>query len=226
MMISFKYMNDQQIIFDTYPIQNLVIENKQLYRKIISEFENDEQDESFTFSLNFKPFEFSKKGIYITNPLNVDLENKKLSNKISMYLENIANSDFEDRLIEIKQKIIELADELSASCDFDSNYDFNIETPAIIKLLKFKIGSDTASSEEKLLEFMILFSKYLQIDFFVIPNMHLFFTDELEKFFETLNLHHINLLCIECFSDFKISEFEQTHIIDKDLCEIDNPIIK
>ncbi len=175
------------------------------------------------FSKNFIPFEFEGKGLYISNPLNPDINNKKLMAKINNYLEHVLEDDYYEILSKIKMDLSVLGNTLSRECDFDFEYNENIDTMSIIKLLEFKITKGTDNITEVLIRFILLVSKYLKVEIFVLPNMHLYFeANELAEMYRSFVLNGIKVLCLDCVSGQKALENELYHIVDNDLCCIDN----
>ncbi len=67
MMYAYKYLNDA-VSFEEGKIQVLVIENKKIFRQALRSFYDDTIEELFTFSENFEPFDFSKRGYFIPDP--------------------------------------------------------------------------------------------------------------------------------------------------------------
>lgn len=221
MMISFKFLtNCIEFEDDKFPV--LVIENKKLFRKAICSFENNFEEEYFTFSKHFEPVDFKKIGVFISSPINVDIESKKLIGKITSYIENVANTEYEIQLTKATQELIKLADLLCAFCDFDCEYNYDISAAEIIKLMQFKIGRAETSPEELLITYIKLVSKYMKTDLFIVPNLHLFFDEnELALIYQTLEVNHINLLSLECLVPHQKLDCEKIYIVDEDLCEID-----
>lgn len=221
MTFHFEYLKNTVELTDENVVV-LAIENKKLLRNVICSFEQNNVEEYFVFSKDFTPIEFSKAGIYISDPLNVDLESKKLSGKISSYLETAANEEFPEMLFNLKRNLVEFGDLLRNFCDFDCDFNFDVETSGIIKLLQFKIGSIDNTPEELLIMYIVLVSKYLKTEVFVIPFLHTYFDDEeLKKIYETLALNHITLLLLEPVGTNSFLPREKYYIVDKDLCEID-----
>lgn len=222
MMISFKFLNNCIEIKDgIFP--TLVIENKKLFRNVICAFESENEEEHFVFSKDFKPIEFNKIGVFVSNLLNVELDGRKLLNKITGYLEEVANTEYEIQSAQVKQALMILADSLSGFSDFDCEYNNDVTTAEIIKLLQFKVGKEDNSPEELLITYLKLVSKYLKTELFVVPNLHLLFTEEeLFLFYETLAVNHINVLSLECSEPTEKLDCEVFFIVDKDLCEIDS----
>lgn len=220
MMLSVKnFING--IYFTPEKIPVIIIENKSFFRNVFLDFKNDNSDELFVFSEDFKPFEFSKKGVFISDPLSFDNINKKLMTKVTLYLEETANEEYSVELSDIKSRLIDLGNSLVAYNEYDFDYNYDITTSSIIKLLDFNISNEAEQGIFLLLRRLLLISKYIGINLFVIPNLHLYFeNNEILDFYRTLKLNHIDILVIENFeSDY--NSMEDITIIDKDLCVID-----
>lgn len=221
MMVAFEYLS-KELRFDNEPIHTLVIENKQLYTKVILSFENEIIDEIMTFSKDFKPFDFDKHCVYISNPVCPQTENRKLATKINSYLESLANNEYSEKLNEIKNSLTSLASELTRQNDFDFTFNDEIDTKSIIKLLEFSVSTQEDNPALTLVRYITLVSKYLKTQLFVIANLHLYFSkDDIEAIFKTLSFYNINLLLLECVSPTVISNGEVLHIIDNDLISIE-----
>lgn len=221
MMISFKFL-DNCIELKDGVFSVLVIENKKLFRNVVCAFESENAEDYFVFSKDFKPIDFGKVGVFVSNPLNVELDGRKLLTKINSYLEDVANTEYEMQLAQAKQALMILADSLSCFGDFDCEYNNDITTAEIIKLLQFKVGREENMPEELLITYLKLVSKYLKTELFVVPNLHLLFTDEeVALIYETLAVNHIKMLSLECFEPAEKNTCEEIFIVDKDLCEID-----
>lgn len=227
MMISFTYLNSP-IEFENDRVPVLVIENKKLFRDVLFSFITETQEEYFTFSKDFKPFEFNKLGCFISNPVNLDFNNKKLMTKINAFLSVNANNEFAAELANVNQSIFTLADKLVSLSSFDLTYDeTSIDASSVIKLLSFQINSSDQSLCELLISFVLLLSKYLKTEVFVISNLYVYFsTEEIADIYKTLLLNHINLLVIEQNLPPHSHNYESVYIIDNDLCQIDKEVIK
>ncbi len=214
---------DEPINFENNCVHTLVIENKKLFRSVLSAFEFGNSEEYFIFSKNFTPFDFDKKGIFIGNILNVDLNNKKLSTKINGYLEKIANEDLYNKLTEVKVALLNLGDSLSDFTEYDFSFNQDFDALSIVKFLDFKLCKDEYTEEELFLKFTYLLSKYLGVKIFVTTNLFLYFEkDELKDIFETFLLNNMIILNIEGFKPNYLKDYCTFHIIDNDLCSIDS----
>ena len=65
----------------------LTLENKTVFRRLVNAFLEDCADEVLTFSQEWKPFAFSKQGLYIANLLQPDADAKKLMNHVASAME-------------------------------------------------------------------------------------------------------------------------------------------
>ena len=226
MMFNFSYYSSQ-IDFEQGKMPVLVIENKQLYRDVLFSFIDAEEEKYFTFSKNFEPLEFNKHGYFISNPIELDFQNKKLLSKLNAYLTIVANNEFCSEFSESQRAIYNLADKLVQFSSFDLTYDERIDVDSIIKLLSLKINYSDQSLELSFISYVLLLSTYLKVSVFVVANLFIYFSaEEVEKICKTLLLNHINLLIIEQSLPICNTEVLSFHILDNDLCQIDKEMLK
>lgn len=209
--------------FENTRIYTLAIENKKLLRNLILSFENGTSEDYLVFSDKDTPFEFSAKGMFISNPLCLNLDNKKLLTKINTFLEQESREYYSENLIQIKTSLNDLGNLLAEKLDFTFEFNGDIDTSSIIKLLSFKISKGTDTELDLLGRYIISLATYLNIKLFAIPYLHSFYSDEeLEELFKTLSLNEINVLCLDYVTPKSRSKYETLQIIDSDLCCIDN----
>ena len=206
MRAKFLYIDDCIKIGEgIFPV--LVIENKKLYRDVLSSFSNSCEEDYFVFSEDFKPFEFSKDGCFISEPIFVDMNSRKLLGKLDGYMQQTAR----------------LADKLKAFCDFDCEYSDETDTSAIIKLMGFRFSAESSSLLDCFANYLKLSAKYLKIKVFVAANISLYFSpDEISSLLKDLSLEHINLLMVENTAPKALCDGEKLYIVDNDLCVIDD----
>ena len=213
MMLSYEYLNDA-VELSNSKIPVLVIENKKIFRQALRSFLDDTVEELFTFSQDFKPFDFNKRGFFISNAIDLDFQNKKLVNKINSLMQKTAVNECGEDLASIQTLLINLFDKLNKMYDFEYDSNFEIDYSSILKLLQFNIDTSSHDLPQLLISYIILLNKYLKFDFFD--------NNELEGIYETLSLSHINILILSSSKPQHISKFEEIHILDPDLCIIDS----
>lgn len=222
MMLSYEYLNDT-VELSNGKIPVLVIENKKIFRQALRSFLDDTVEELFTFSQDFKPFDFNKRGFFISNVIDLDFQNKKLVNKINSLMQQTAVNECGEDLASIQTLLVNLFDKLNIMYDFEYDSNFEIDYSSILKLFQFNIDTSLRELPQLLISYIILLNKYLKFDLFVLHSLYDFFDDnELEGIYETLSLSHINILILSSSKPRYISKFEEIHILDSDLCIIDS----
>lgn len=221
-MLSYEYLNDAvELSNSKTPV--LVIENKKIFRQALRSFLDDTVEELFTFSQDFKPFDFNKRGFFISNAIDLDFQNKKLVNKINSLMQKTAVNECGEDLASIQTLLINLFDKLNKMYDFEYDSNFEIDYSSILKLFQFNIDTSSYDLPQLLISYIILLNKYLKFDLFVLHSVYDFFdNNELEGIYETLSLSHINILILSSSKPRRISKFEEIHILDPDLCIIDS----
>lgn len=220
-MFACEYLKDA-VRFEEGLIPVIVVENKRIFRKILLSFFDGSIEEQFTFSQDFKPFDFDKRGFFISNVLDLNFQNKKLTTKINSVMQQTAINEYSSELLTIQTQLINLFDKLNQDYDFEYNPNYEIDFPSILKLLQFNIDVSLRDLSELLVSYILLINKYLKFDLFVLHSIYDYFDyDEIEKIYKTLTPYHINILVITSSKPEHYSEFEELHIIDSDLCVID-----
>ncbi len=222
MMCLFKF-SAAPISFEESCIHTLVMENKRLFRHVLTSFEFSSCEDFFVFSENFEPFDFEKKGCFIGNVLNVDVNNKKLSAKINGYLESLINAELPEKTGNVKTALYNLGEALSDYTDYDFCFRQDFDALTIVKLLDFKLCRDEYTEQEVFIKYVNMLLKYLGTKVFVTVNLFLYFDeDELRNIFETLAINNIYVLNLEGFNPECLKDLCCFHIIDSDLCSIDS----
>ncbi len=221
MMIVLKNLN-LEIKFNECNFHTIVIENKPLLRNVIYSFQNETPEEYFVFSKNYDPFEFRKKGIYITSAIGIDMNNKRLMAKINAELEQLLTNELWEDFFDTKNKLVCLAESLIQKSDFNLDWDCDINAQDLVKLFGMKIAKTENDFAGEFIRYIQLISQYIGVSLIVVSDLHNFFcADELDLIFKTLALNDIYVLCIEGVQPGSPSRYEKVHIIDSDLCEIE-----
>ena len=150
MMLSYEYLNDA-VELSNSKIPVLVIENKKIFRQALRSFLDDTVEELFTFSQDFKPFDFNKRGFFISNAIDLDFQNKKLVNKINSLMQKTAVIDALTKglakTLAPKVRVLAVAPGVVDS-GFVSGRDasFNAKTGATIPLQRVGTADDVAAA--------------------------------------------------------------------------------
>lgn len=189
----------EPLAFENQTAVVLALENKTVFRRVVNAFLEDCADEVLTFSQEWKPFAFSKQGLYIANLLQPDADTKKLMNHVASAMEQTLNTDLAEPLALVRQDLLQLGDALTARFDYDVAYQDDLEAAAVVKLLQFRLRREESTAAERLARFLILTSRYLKVRIFAISNLYLYFeSEEVSRLLHTLSLHQIRILDLEC----------------------------
>ncbi len=222
MMYAYKYLNDA-VSFEEGKINVLVIENKKVFRQTLRSFYEDSSEDLFTFSENFEPFDFDKRGYFIPNPMELDFQNKKLTNKITSAIGQTATDEYYEDLTSIRSALFELFGKINQIYDYEYDSDIEIDFQSILKLFHFNIDTSSREAAELLVTYIIKLNKYLKFDLFVINGLYDYFDfEEIENICEMLAYYHINILVLSSSKPENLTKFERMHILDSDLCVIGN----
>ena len=198
----------------------LVIENKKLFRQTILSISENDCNEMFVFSENFKPIDFSKSVKYIDSVLTFEFSDRKMMTKVNSFFENLCNTKYFSEISEIKSLCVNLCCELSKENDYDFQFCESIETLALVKLFSFATTDDSDDNVGHLLRYFKLMKEYLGIKCFIVQNLHIYLeNDEYKNLLESVAMYEIYLLNLENSVPKEFSEYEKLVVIDNDLCE-------
>ena len=218
MRAAFEYL-ENPICFNNDCVQLLILENKALFRRTLSELYSGNENDLFVFSKEYKPLPFGDV-VFVPDPLNPDFSDRRLTTRINAELARFANERHIDMMTDIVTKLIDFGNALCSDADFDFSFSYDIDAPALVKLLSFKPKNDEGTDKRgELIEYLRLFRKYLGIKMFIAVNLYVYFsTDELCELFHTLRTENICLLAIE--NTQPETGGDNIHIVDNNLCEI------
>ena len=223
MRLSYKNMDTKIEWNENRHINEWVIENPTIFRKIVDEmrFESDEET-------NIKFFD-EKKEVkpkndvdVIFNPINLDFNTRKVTTTLQKILVKTSLSeDFYLSTNKFKTKIIKYLDEIVDTENFGFEIeadDFSIDQ--IAKAVNFHIVGDEDDFVELITDYLEVMTELGSIKLFVFIGLRGYLEeDELKRFTENLKDRQINVLLVENFDKGKIEDISRI-VIDKDLCEI------
>lgn len=220
MIFSFDYLKNV-IDLKENGIVTLSIENKAVFRDVISAFKSGALEESgIVFSENYQPIDYKKHVCFVDDLFNPEFSSVFLK-KLYADAAQCCHDELLEETLKFKSAYEILISNLMNKFDYDLTCNYDFDLAAFLKFRGLCPDLDGETLLENLLEYILLTSKYSTVKCFVILNLHLFFTkEELEKFFEELKLNHINLLVIEGFLPEDYPKNPKIYILDEDLCEI------
>lgn len=209
---------EEPIKLEEGKINVLVVENPVALRNLVKsivEFNSD-----VVLSDDYKPVELSKHMEFINNIFDVNFISKNITSKINNEINSLSLS-FQKEINELYEALNSFGSIISSNLDFPATFSYVQEFDRVTKMLNFTFDTDGMDIPEKLLEYMNICRKFYGKKVFVFLNLKCFFScDELTSFYKNIAYEGYRILLIESYDANHINEFENTVVIDSDLCII------
>lgn len=214
---------EQQLVFQENKVNVLVIERKELFRRMIQELDKQisGEDGGFVLSDNNKTMKIDKEVCLILNPFALDINSRKaltgLYNelgKLGLNEENYLNT------CRVKGQIAEYIYGLLNQVDYALKFqdDFNLQS--LFKALEVEFEAGEENFLEGLVYFMDVCSKFQKIKILAFVNLKTYLTnDDLQKFYKEAFYRKMLLLLLENSIEQELAE-EVVCIVDDDLCVV------
>ena len=215
---------NNSIIFEENKTNILVIENKKFYVEYIETLLSQIDGNFGKFSLfsENKELKISEKIEVIMNIFDLEINNKKIINKIYAELEKLSmDSEILIETKNIENELLKYMYHLSEKYDYQLEIEHEIDLKDLFKLFSVKLSSDFSNKLEEIVEYIELVSKILKKEIFILINFYTFLTkEEIVELYKECFYKKIKLLFIENKKPDIINSEEKLFIIDNDLCEI------
>lgn len=220
MRISFDFLSEP-VEFEENKVTVLCIENKALFRRVVSAFyTGNTEEENIIFSESLSPFKYKGNVDFIYNYIDLNFSSaliKKLYTKLAEYSENEMLSETQ----KLNEAVFLYLDTLNKNFDYDFDFNCTLNLPEFFKYQDFRPDIKSINYEENLIDYILFVQKYSPVKLFVLFTPHLYFDSEtLCTVYKELIERNINIFIIEGGKFFKTSENENIIIVDEDLCEI------
>lgn len=200
----------------------LQIENAAVMRDLIQSIWNQMNGKEGTISIlnNGKVLKFDKTVELITNIFDVDINNRKILNKLLLEIADVANDVMAENTADINSKLTGYIDELTEHIPYPVDYNLDMDITSILKAYDVRIRPDCDDTLEYIINYIKLSKQICGIEIFVFSHLKDYFTgEELRQLYEAAAYEKAFLVLIE--SGDKASTIgEKRVIIDKDKCII------
>lgn len=206
-------------------IEVLVVENKSLFSKYITEINSQINGDIGNFSLyDDNKDEVTMSSIdLIVDPFNIDINNKAVLSAINSKLKLLL---IDENHYQKTMGLLQLIEQYMVECAYDlDSYLFvenNEDCANLIKITDSRFLINRESVLEYICDYLRIMHKYTQKELFIFVNLKTFLDQtDIEELYKFAMLSKIPLLLFENHNDIN-SSCENMHIIDQDLCEIDD----
>lgn len=214
---------EQQLVFQENKVNVLVIEQKELFRRMIQELDKQISGEEggFVLSDNNKTMRIDKEICLILNPFALDINSRKALTGLYNELGKLGlNEENYLKTCSLKGQIAEYIYDLLNQVDYALKFqdDFNLQS--LFKALEVEFEAGEENFLEGLVYFMDVCSKFQKIKILAFVNLKTYLTnDDLQKFYKEAFYRKMHLLLLENSIEQELAE-EVVCIVDDDLCVV------
>lgn len=214
---------EQQLVFQENKVNVLVIEQKELFRRMIQELDKQisGEDCGFVLSDNNKTIKIDKEICLILNPFALDINSRKALTGLYNELGKLGlNEENYLKTCSLKGQIAEYIYDLLNQVDYALKFqdDFNLQS--MFKALEVEFEAGEGNFLEGLVYFLDVCSKFQKVKILTFVNLKTYLmSEELHEFYKEAFYRKIQLLLLENNIGDELAE-EAVSIVDADLCLI------
>lgn len=211
-----------KIHFRENRIQTLVLERPKVFAEFVQTFFQQFQGKDGAIILSDQDeINIHKEVELIMDPINIDINNKRVIGQLYNELHNIANESLEEKF-KINSEIVNYLDQLVWKSSYENLQLIPIpKWENLFKLYEIKIDVETTSLFEKLIEYLKVCSSILKLRLYVFVNLRQYFEEaEMQEFINWVKRLKIHVLLIESVEPVYNADTD-VYIIDQDYCLIE-----
>lgn len=214
---------EQQLVFQENKVNVLVIERKELFRRMIQELDKQisVEEGGFVLSDNNKTMKIDKEICLILNPFALDINSRKALTGLYNELGKLGlNEENYLKTCSLKGQIAEYIYDLLNQVDYALKFqdDFNLQS--MFKALEVEFEAGEGNFLEGLVYFLDVCSKFQKVKILTFVNLKTYLmSEELHEFYKEAFYRKIQLLLLENNIVDELAE-EAVSIVDADLCLI------
>ncbi len=219
-MTLFYPLLNEPIRFSEDQIAVLIVEHRGELRKAVCTLQEQMAgaDGPFVLGQRGEIRPISKEALLITDPFSVELDGKRLLTKITQEAE-MAGTAYGERLQELLLQLNEIAAQISTELEFEASFTELESWGELIHLMGFRVDTENLSFSERLLEYMKLQRKFFGKRLFVFFNLKACLTEkECLLLYKSVQYEKLQILLLEDLQRTPLKEYENTVLIDEDLC--------
>ncbi|WP_304157449.1 type II-A CRISPR-associated protein Csn2 [Phascolarctobacterium succinatutens] len=214
---------EQQLVFQENKVNVLVIEQKELFRRMIQELDKQISggEGGFVLSDNNKTMKIDKEICLILNPFALEINSRKALTGLYNELGKLGlNEENYLKTCSLKGQIAEYIYDLLNQVDYALKFqdDFNLQS--MFKALEVEFETGEGNFLEGLVYFLDVCSKFQKVKILTFVNLKTYLmSEELHEFYKEAFYRKIQLLLLENNIGDELAE-EAVSIVDADLCLI------
>lgn len=200
-----------------------IIESPELFARYLQEFYGQyaKCEGKFVLSQDIKELDISKYVEIITDPFAVDLNGRKIINKLYTELNELSKTEMMyTKTLQLAQHIQEYLLDLESNTNHILQFNSEMDVTGLLKTMDVKIEDYTEKFFERLVCYIKNVIGVLSIKVFVFINLRSYLTDnQMEELIQEITYQEVHALFIEN-QERTCLKGGIRYIIDKDGCEI------
>lgn len=215
---------EEDIVLSSDSYYRLVIQNPIYLRKAIQALKTqiDSDDGDILYLVDGKEEKLSKDAYFIENPLDFDLDEKKLSGLIQKDLSSHISYSQKEAYETLMNQITEYLKSISYDYPIPLSFDTDISLAAFLKDAGITgVAQEEESFCDRILNEVKKLVFLLHINLFFFLNLEDYLTEEEQKLlFHSFRLLEVDFVLLSTHEKNPLLPDEKEIIIDKDLCEL------
>lgn len=214
---------DVDFVFEENQVQVLVVENQQVYSKLIGTIVQQISGEEsiWQFSDGDKELQMSKSVSLVHSPFLLEFNSKKSLNYLYKEMQTVANDFCSDSAGEINSSIVDYLDVITQKLPYPVEFNLDLNVIDIFKLYDVHFDFQNSSLIEKVLNYIQMEKVLFDTKLIIFINMKDYFdNNEMQEIYKTAFYYKTPILLIES-SQRNCLEEEKYCIIDKEKCLIE-----
>jgi CRISPR-associated protein Csn2 len=215
---------DLEIELKEGDLAGICIENTFMFRRFTESLWNQANgiESEIFLTQGEKPIRLNKEGCVIFTPYSVDVNERKIINRVYGEMQEIADMNFYTQQSGINSAVVSLLDEIGTHLSYPLDYSLNLDFQQLLKAYGVKLEMKDTELIERVVNYIRLSHQVLGTIIFVFVHFRDYFTqEELFRLKEMIQYEQITFLMIESSVNLEEATNEKWWIVDKDLCIID-----
>ena len=207
---------------DLQKLNKIIVENKHEFRKFVSEtiLATEGKGDGVLFEDENRDLIKPKNVAVILSPVQNNMEGKDLIKKLTSELvDDLEGSKNFEKFIEVREKLIEIIDELQQCSEYPFDYDGDFEPTELLKILNIGFREE-GDILDKFANFIKISSRLMGKKIIILVNCEAYFSeDEMAEIHKIAKYEELYIVLVES-SQCTLTTDLNSIIIDNDLCVI------
>ena len=209
-------------LFQEHYATELLIDSSDIFLRFMTKiWKQYHGEEEFLIISEFdKEIRFDKVVEIISDPFQLDVNNRKILTKIYQSIVRESQESNQEQILQLQSLMEKYVIESCDNSDFILTYTPNLDLTDLLKMYNVQIDTTDMDVASRLLSYIKMSHRVLGTTLFVLVNIKSYFVQGIwEQLIHTLCYENINVLLIER-NDMGVLGQEKRIIIDKDACII------